>query len=146
MSRSDDLKKERRAEQEKIKKYEKRKSQVEKILGNVKGDFEGEINGLNRKLEDIAEQQENGFIRFSHISLVSTKLKGQKEKSTYSDKYMADVQEELGNDIRDTNNKIKEAEQNITRLNTEISQAEREEEEERKKAMEEVLAKMFGKN
>ena len=146
MSRSDDLKSAKRQKEQEIKSWEKRKEQVQDILMAVRNDFDGEIDKVNRKLADIAEQQENGFIGFSHIESVSVRIRTEKEKSTYSDLCMSDVSDQLSQDIREAEKKINGLRQDISNLNGQIQAAEAEEAEARRKALEEMFAKLTGQS
>lgn len=142
MSRSSSLKAQKRNEEDKLRKLRRRKTDVENVLDNVRNDFDGEINKINKKMDDLIDQQENGFMRFVHIYKIETDIRSEKEKSVYSDNNMSNVQDALSNEIRDINSKISTCESTISSLEGQIRQAEAEEAAERRRALEEALKKL----
>ncbi len=136
MSRSWELRMQKQEKESQRRDYEERKTDVENLKYAVENSFYENIIYTNAAMEQLVWQQENGFVNFTPIQTVSSRIHDEREKDVYTDTYVAGIQEQLAADITDTENKINMLSSEIETLEAQIRQAEIEEEEARRRARE----------
>lgn len=136
MSSLSELRKAKTAAERDLKQYKKRLSEIKDVQGKLMNGFDDNIEGINRRLEEIIEQENEGFQYHSHVvRTLGDVLEQKAEKSVSIDAYMKTVGEHLVMENKDISKKIDELEQKIRDLEQQIDEAE---EEERKEAQEKL--------
>lgn len=141
MSKSSELKREKREAEKKLKQYEKRKKEVEAIQKDVDYDFDNNVKAVNDEINSVVREENAGtHHHFHYTRTLADKLDEEMENYVGSDPRMKGVIDSLGEEHQSINRIIADLEQKIRDLERAIEEAEEEEEEERK----EKLKSLFG--